>query len=85
MNDNAPKFELPDYQAHGVDEDVPVGTSILQVKATDGDSGANAEIEYSVSKDEFTVDNKGVIRNNKRLQVTAKDKGTLGGNGASLT
>ncbi|CAG0914580.1 unnamed protein product, partial [Notodromas monacha] len=86
VNDNAPKFELPDYQAHGIDEDLPIGTSILQVKATDGDSGANAEIEYSVSKDEFSVDNKGVIRNNKRLdadnnnayyefQVTAKDKG----------
>lgn len=30
VNDNAPRFELPDYQAHNVDEDVAVGTSILQ-------------------------------------------------------
>lgn len=32
VNDNAPRFELPDYQAHNVDEDVAVGTSILQGK-----------------------------------------------------
>lgn len=49
MNDNAPKFELPDYQAHNVDEDIPLGTSILKVKAMDADSGKNAEIEYFVS------------------------------------
>lgn len=49
MNDNAPKFELPDYQAHNVDEDIPLGTSILKVKAMDADSGKNAEIEYLVS------------------------------------
>lgn len=49
VNDNAPKFELPDYQAHNVDEDIPLGTSILKVKAMDSDSGKNAEIEYMVS------------------------------------
>lgn len=86
INDNAPKFELPDYQAHNVDEDIPLGTSILRVKATDGDSGANAEIEYLVSDDHFSVDAAGVIVNNKQLDadnnnayyeftVTAKDKG----------
>ncbi|XP_058799205.1 neural-cadherin isoform X1 [Phymastichus coffea] len=86
INDNAPKFELPDYQAHNVDEDIPLGTSILKVKATDGDSGANAEIEYLVSDDHFSVDAAGVIVNNKQLDadnnnayyeftVTAKDKG----------
>lgn len=51
VNDNAPKFELPDYQAHNVDEDIPLGTSILKVKAMDADSGKNAEIEYLVSGD----------------------------------
>lgn len=87
MNDNAPKFELPDYQAHNVDEDIPLGTSILKVKATDADSGTNAEIEYHVSDDHFTVDTSGVVSNNKQLDadnnnayyefvVTAKDKGT---------
>ncbi|KAF5298417.1 hypothetical protein FQR65_LT01195 [Abscondita terminalis] len=86
VNDNAPKFELPDYQAHNVDEDIPLGTSILKVKAMDSDSGANAEIEYIVSDDHFSVDPSGIISNNKQLDadnnnayyefvVTAKDKG----------
>ncbi|XP_061942776.1 neural-cadherin isoform X4 [Apis cerana] len=86
VNDNAPKFELPDYQAHNVDEDISLGTSILKVKATDADSGANAEIEYLVSDDHFSVDSSGIIVNNKQLDadnnnayyefvVTARDKG----------
>ncbi|XP_018570948.1 neural-cadherin [Anoplophora glabripennis] len=86
VNDNAPKFELPDYQAHNVDEDIPAGTSILKVKAMDADSGTNAEIEYMVSDDHFSVDPSGIISNNKQLDadnnnayyefvVTAKDKG----------
>nr|XP_016936541.1 neural-cadherin isoform X9 [Drosophila suzukii] len=86
VNDNAPKFELPDYQAHNVDEDIPLGTSILRVKAMDSDSGSNAEIEYLVSDDHFAVDSNGIIVNNKQLDadnnnayyefiVTAKDKG----------
>ncbi|XP_072382275.1 neural-cadherin-like [Diabrotica undecimpunctata] len=86
VNDNAPKFELPDYQAHNVDEDLPPGTSILKVKAMDSDSGTNAEIEYLVSDDHFSVDPTGIISNNKQLDadnnnayyefvVTAKDKG----------
>lgn len=53
VNDNAPKFELPDYQAHNVDEDIAKGTSILKVKAMDADSGKNAEIEYLVSGIKF--------------------------------
>ncbi|XP_052124085.1 neural-cadherin [Frankliniella occidentalis] len=86
VNDNAPKFELPDYQAHSVDEDIPLGTSILKVKATDADSGQNAELEYEVSDDHFSIDAAGVVSNNKQLDadnnnayyeftVTAKDKG----------
>ncbi|XP_065207824.1 neural-cadherin isoform X2 [Planococcus citri] len=86
VNDNAPKFELPDYQAHNVDEDYPLGTSILKVKAVDADSGANAEIEYHVSDDHFVVDSSGIVSNNKQLDadnnnayyefvITAKDKG----------
>ncbi|XP_026817887.1 neural-cadherin isoform X2 [Rhopalosiphum maidis] len=86
VNDNAPKFELPDYQAHNVDEDIPLGTSILKVKAMDADSGENAEIEYHVSDDHFAVDASGIVNNNKQLDadnnnayyefvLTAKDKG----------
>lgn len=88
VNDNAPKFELPDYQAHNVDEDIPLGTSILKVKAMDADSGENAEIEYHVSDDHFAVDASGIVNNNKQLDadnnnayyefvLTAKDKGKI--------
>lgn len=81
-----PKFELPDYQAHNVDEDIPLETSILKVKASDADSGTNAEIEYLVSDEHFSIDTNGVIRNAKQLDadnnnayyefvVTARDKG----------
>ena len=86
VNDNAPKFELPDYQAHNIDEDIDIGTSILKVKGSDADSGSNADIAYSVSDDHFAVDSDGLISNNRRLdadsnnayyefQVTSKDKG----------
>lgn len=86
VNDNPPKFELPDYQAHNIDEDVIRGTSILKVKATDADHGQNAEIEYSVSDNNFTINQHGEIFSNRRLDaddngafymftVTAKDKG----------
>jgi len=77
---------LPDYQAHNVDEDIPLESSILKVKASDADSGSNAEIEYLVSDEHFSIDTNGVIRNAKQLDadnnnayyefvVTARDKG----------
>ncbi|KAJ7338978.1 hypothetical protein JRQ81_012880 [Phrynocephalus forsythii] len=46
MNDNAPKFEKPLYEAE-LSENSPMGHSVLQVKANDSDQGANAEIDYS--------------------------------------
>lgn len=85
VNDNAPRFELPDYQALNIDEDIPIGSSILQVSATDADKDKNAEIVYTVDRDDFLIDAKGIIRSNKRLDadinntyvftVRATDKG----------
>ena len=85
VNDNAPRFELPDYQAHNIDEDIAIGTRILTVNATDADRGQNAEIVYSLDRDEFSIDEKGIIYSNKRLDadvnntyqliVRATDKG----------
>ncbi|XP_037558353.1 neural-cadherin isoform X4 [Dermacentor silvarum] len=69
VNDNAPRFELPDYQAHNVDEDIAVGTSILQVSATDMDTGRNAELTYSLDKEDFTIDSRGVVYSNRRLDA----------------
>ncbi|KAM9617928.1 cadherin-23 isoform 2-T2 [Trichechus inunguis] len=47
INDNNPIFDHPSYQ-EAVFEDVPVGTIILTVSATDADSGNFALIEYSL-------------------------------------
>ncbi|XP_006777019.1 PREDICTED: protocadherin gamma-A4 isoform X7 [Myotis davidii] len=48
-NDNAPLFTQPEYHV-SVRENVPVGSRILTVKATDPDEGANGEVTYSFRK-----------------------------------
>lgn len=39
------------------------------VSASDMDQNKNAEIEYSLDKEDFTIDNKGIIYSNKRLDA----------------
>ncbi|KAM4852687.1 cadherin-23 [Thomomys bottae] len=51
INDNNPIFDQPSYQ-EAILEDVPVGTVILTVTATDADSGNFAVIEYSLGDGE---------------------------------
>lgn len=85
VNDNAPRFELPDYQVYNVLEDVKIGTKITTISATDLDSGRNAEIEYSIDRNEFSIDSRGNIMTVRRLDadvnntyvltVKATDKG----------
>ena len=48
VNDNSPVFLLPYYTA-AVCENIPLGTTILQVEASDRDSGAFGEIEYYIT------------------------------------
>ncbi|XP_012861131.1 protocadherin gamma-A4-like [Echinops telfairi] len=48
-NDNAPVFTQPEYHV-SVRENIPVGTRLLTVKATDPDEGANGEVTYSFRK-----------------------------------
>ncbi|NXB42530.1 PCDGF protein, partial [Leucopsar rothschildi] len=45
-NDNAPVFSQAEYTVR-VPEDVPVGSTLVTVKATDADEGLNGEIKYS--------------------------------------
>ncbi|XP_076875504.1 protocadherin gamma-C5-like isoform X44 [Brachyhypopomus gauderio] len=45
-NDNEPKFELAAYKAF-VHESAIVGSSVINIKATDLDEGLNSEIQYS--------------------------------------
>lgn len=48
VNNNAPEFQQSSYKA-SVDENVPVGTSVLTVKATDLDRGENGYVTYSIA------------------------------------
>ncbi|XP_053677097.1 protocadherin-like wing polarity protein stan [Anopheles nili] len=91
VNDNAPVFKVPLYQAT-IPEDALIGTSVVQIAATDLDMGLNGRVKYALSQrdmDEgsFVVDPiSGVIRSNKgldresipvyHLTAIASDKGT---------
>lgn len=85
VNDNAPRFDLPDYQVYNVLEDIKIGSKIMTINASDADSGINAELEYSIDRNEFSIDSRGNIFTNRRLDadvnntyvltVTATDKG----------
>ena len=57
-NDNEPSFSQSIYTA-SLKEDVPRGTKVLQVLASDPDLGSNAAVEYSIEKithSVFTID-----------------------------
>uniref|UniRef100_A0A4W3GD15 FAT atypical cadherin 2 n=1 Tax=Callorhinchus milii TaxID=7868 RepID=A0A4W3GD15_CALMI len=47
-NNHAPEFPVSLYQGN-VDENVPIGTSILTVKAIDKDQGDNGHVSYSIA------------------------------------
>ncbi|XP_072929429.1 cadherin-87A [Epargyreus clarus] len=88
VNNNAPVFDTDKYDAD-IAEDAPIGTEVAAVRATDIDSGVNAEIKYAIQKgalDSFVVDNvTGVVtvsskldydkRNTYRIQIVATDMG----------
>ncbi|NWT89668.1 PCDG7 protein, partial [Lanius ludovicianus] len=48
-NDNAPVFSQAEYTVR-VPEDVPVGSTLVTVTATDGDEGLNGQVKYSLKK-----------------------------------
>ncbi|XP_068816220.1 protocadherin gamma-A12-like [Struthio camelus] len=48
-NDNAPVFSQAVYTVR-VREDVPVGSALVTVRATDADDGLNGEVKYSLKK-----------------------------------
>lgn len=87
-NRHPPRFTHTEYHTV-VNENLPVGSSILQVHATDDDMDVNGLIRYSVSDPEhFSIDDGGVLTNIKpldyehtkgeyRLYVYAEDQGPL--------
>lgn len=91
VNDNAPGFNVPLYQA-SISEDALIGTSVVQISASDPDVGLNGRVKYRLSQKDmddgsFVIDpTSGSIRTNKGLdresiavyhiQAIAVDKGT---------
>ncbi|KAK5983570.1 hypothetical protein GCK32_004417 [Trichostrongylus colubriformis] len=85
-NDNIPVFTKESYKA-AVDENSPVGTKVLKVKADDADSEHYGRVAYSIKNDAklFQIDDQGVItvagqldRETKpyhRFEVEARDGG----------
>ncbi|XP_063314156.1 protocadherin Fat 1 isoform X2 [Pelobates fuscus] len=69
-NSNAPEFTQNTYKGV-VDENVPIGTSVLRVSAIDHDEGENGYITYSISNLNpvpFVIDSfSGIISTNEKL------------------
>ncbi|KAM7290979.1 cadherin-related tumor suppressor [Ixodes scapularis] len=63
VNDNPPMFDHSDYFV-SINESLPVGASILQVRATDADAGVNSQVAYYLdAQGDFTVDaDTGILR-----------------------
>lgn len=89
INDNAPKFSLPNYSVK-TREDIPKGTVVAVVTASDPDLGPEGEVVYSLEDSDsdgtFKIDRlSGTIRTTKPLDfeerqvhslvVFASDKG----------
>ncbi|XP_025301096.1 protocadherin gamma-A5 isoform X16 [Canis lupus dingo] len=53
-NDNAPLFSLPEYRV-SVPENIPVGTRLLMLTATDPDEGINGELTYSFHNEDDKI------------------------------
>ncbi|CAG0886653.1 unnamed protein product [Cyprideis torosa] len=79
VNDNQPIFNQSRYYGT-IPENATLGTSVLQVFATDTDTGDNGRVSYSINRrqsdrDEvFAIDeNTGVIRVNRPLDFESKE------------
>ncbi|CAB3374160.1 Hypothetical predicted protein [Cloeon dipterum] len=79
VNDHAPAFESSQYEAT-VRESVSVGSTVITLRATDQDSGRNAEIEYSL-KANLTEEDDMAFKIDRRSGVvstrTALDRETI--------
>lgn len=79
VNDNQPIFNQSRYFAT-VPENATVGTSVLQVFATDSDAGENGQVQYSINRRQsdregmFRIDaNTGLIVVNRPLDFETKE------------
>ncbi|XP_064636324.1 cadherin-related tumor suppressor-like [Lineus longissimus] len=78
INDNPPKFDLSFYTAR-VNESAPIGTTVIQVRATDLDTGIKSDIIYSADDESmFTIDSlTGVITTTLKLDCPKSCKEAL--------
>ncbi|XP_030767379.1 fat-like cadherin-related tumor suppressor homolog isoform X3 [Sitophilus oryzae] len=81
INDNAPKFSLPNYNVK-IREDVPKGTVVATVTASDPDLGPDGEIVYSLEDSDsdgtFKIDKlSGTIRTTKPLDFEERQVHSL--------
>ncbi|XP_069892345.1 protocadherin gamma-A5 isoform X18 [Dipodomys merriami] len=53
-NDNAPRFSRSEYRV-SVPENIPVGTQLLTLTATDADEGINGKVTYSFRNEEDKI------------------------------
>ncbi|XP_077567014.1 neural-cadherin-like [Stigmatopora nigra] len=75
-NDNVPMFAQKSHRLSPLKEDIAIGTTIIQVPATDSDSGSNAEISYSILPHsdpygDFNVSQSGIVTVAKPLDREA--------------
>ncbi|XP_042636631.1 protocadherin gamma-B6-like [Orycteropus afer afer] len=82
-NDNPPVFSKDEYKIC-LSENLPPGTSMIQVTATDQDEGINAEINYyfrsttQSTRHMFSLDEKtGMIKNNRSLDFEDVQRYTM--------
>ncbi|XP_035385759.1 protocadherin Fat 1a isoform X3 [Electrophorus electricus] len=54
INDNSPQFRAAEYRAN-IASDVPRGTTVVTIAASDMDEGSNADITYTVEADSDNV------------------------------
>ena len=81
INDNAPVFSSSLYSAT-VNENAPIGTSVVDIDATDGDIGTNGQIRYTITggnqERAFTVDeNNGLVTLSDALNFEATQSYSL--------
>lgn len=73
VNDNKPSFAKPTYNVE-VAENTPVGSIIVNVTATDSDTGTNALITYSMNHVGFQINSRtGYITSTIKLDRESKE------------
>jgi protocadherin Fat 4 len=80
LNDNVPQFEQSSYY-QGILDNTTIGSSVLQIQATDRDSGSNAEIRYetlTAEKNAFDIEeDSGIIRSRRTFSYQSKSLYTI--------